>query len=59
MPVRADGPAGTVVNGKLWVIGGRDPSGASLDNTQIYDPGNKQLVDGPTNSTIFARNGDV
>ena len=35
------------MNGKLWVIGGRDPSGASLDNTQIYDPATNSWSDGP------------
>ena len=30
MLVGAESPGGAVVNGKLWVIGGRDPFGASL-----------------------------
>ena len=47
MPVRADGPAGTVVNGKLWVIGGRDASGAALNNTQMYDPATNSWFTGP------------
>jgi len=53
MDVGANFPAGTVVGGKLWVIGGGNPlsasakdvsskgassAPASLNNTQIYDP---------------------
>ena len=57
MLVGAEFPAGAVVDGKLWVIGGGDRlQGHPCDNTQIYDPGTNSWSNGPTLNTarLFA-----
>ena len=51
MLVGAESPGGAVVNGKLWVIGGRDRFGTFLHNTQIYDPATSSWSYGPLLST--------
>ena len=49
MGTGANFPAGTVVGGKLWVIGGGNPFSApdSFDLTQIYDPATNSWSNGP------------
>jgi N-acetylneuraminic acid mutarotase len=66
MNVGVNFPAGTVVGGQLWVIGGGNPlsasakdvlsqgassAPASLNNTQIYDPGTNSWSSGATLNT--------
>ena len=45
--VGVESAGGTVVNGKLWVIGGRDRFATFLHNTQIYDPVTNRWSYGP------------
>jgi len=47
MPAGVESPGGAVVNGKLWVIGGRDRFATFLHNTQIYDPVTNSWSYGP------------
>ena len=54
MLVGAESPGGAVVNGKLWVIGGRDHFATFLHNTQIYDPVTNSWSYGPLLSTSRA-----
>src|SRR6476620_745313 len=51
MLVGVESPGGAVVNGKLWVIGGRDRFATFLHNTQIYDPVTNSWSYGPLLNT--------
>ena len=56
MPLAANAPGGTNVNGQLWVLGGGNPFSpepraeapdAAFNSTQIYDPATQHMEQRP------------
>ena len=38
MPTARQSPAAAVINGKLYVVGGRNSAGAYVSTVEVYDP---------------------
>jgi N-acetylneuraminic acid mutarotase len=47
MPTRRFGPASMVLNGKLYVMGGKGPDHVILKSVDYYDPSHNKWFSGP------------
>jgi hypothetical protein len=51
MPVARGGPTAQLASGKIYVVGGMDGAGASLETVSIYGPGTNTWAAGPSLGT--------